>query len=57
MHFESNPSLKEVFLRPLRMLCQFQLNHGSAVQYSKDDERYIHRTERKKMMREAEGEV
>ena len=56
MHFENNPSLREVLLRPLRMLCQFQLSHGSAVQYSKDDVRYIHRTERKKMMKEEEEE-
>ncbi|XP_002131626.2 tRNA-uridine aminocarboxypropyltransferase 2-like isoform X1 [Ciona intestinalis] len=35
-HTEDDLNLKEVLLKPLRAMCQFQLNHGAVVHQSKE---------------------
>ena len=38
-YFEDDPSIKEVLLQPLRLLCQHQIDHGGdPVRYSDDSE-------------------
>lgn len=43
--FEQNPEIVEVLVRPLRALCQHQLDHGALRHYSKDHPYYISREE------------
>ena len=42
-HFESSLIIKETLLKPLRLLCSYQLEHGCAIHHSKDDEDYVRR--------------
>jgi DTW domain-containing protein YfiP len=39
-HLEDQPAIHHVLTEPLKLMCQYQINHGSSVHYSKDDSRY-----------------